>query len=161
ATDLARLAKQYAIKGTPPTWSPRSSIILIDGLDEAPFDLSAHIEDARPPKVKQILVAVRSAYQTNLRNVAPSLELAPFAPRERDRFLLRWFADDRHHLEVARRLVRDNKDIAEHTCIPLVATLVASLVENGYQPSTKAEIYDHRLRLLLEDWDRYRGVERS
>ena len=51
-------------------------------------------------------------------------------------------------------------DIEEHTKLPLIATIVVSLLQNGLTPKTRAEVYDFRLNLLLSNWDRLRGVRR-
>jgi hypothetical protein len=48
-----------------------------------------------------------------------------------------------------------------HTRLPLIATLVAALVENNYAPTTRAEIYGQRLDLLLERWEAVKGLRRS
>ena len=52
-------------------------------------------------------------------------------------------------------------DIDQHTRTPLLATLVAALVENDLRPTSRAEIYRERWRLLLGDWDRVKGVSRA
>ena len=45
--------------------------------------------------------------------------------------------------------------------MPLLATLVAALIERGYAPTTRNDIYNDRLELLLGRWDHARGVNRS
>jgi predicted NACHT family NTPase len=51
-------------------------------------------------------------------------------------------------------------DIDYHSRIPLIASVTATLVKNGYNPTTRSEIYNFRLELLLSKWDRVRGVSR-
>ena len=155
-----KILKSYPHKSTPREWSPQNSVVIIDGLDEAPFDLSESI--SRQYKIaKQLVVSVRSSYKTELRCFFPRIELAPFNPKERDLFFKKWFKHDIPKYKAALRLIKNYKDIDRNTHFPLLATLVAALIENGMEPTTKSEIYRHRLRLLLGDWDNAKGVERN
>jgi hypothetical protein len=137
----------------------RNSAVLIDGIDEAPFDLTSRILKL-PKGCENAIVSVRSAHHTELRDQYPRLELAPFTKADRDRFFRRWFARDLARLDTALRLIRKYPDVDEHTRAPLVATVVAALVERGFSPTTRNEIYNKRLELLLGTWDHARGIDR-
>ncbi len=54
-----------------------------------------------------------------------------------------------------------NRDLAENARVPLMATLIAALIENDQEPGSRLQIYRQRLRLLLDFWDRSREVHRA
>jgi hypothetical protein len=110
---------------------------------------------------KSTLVSCRDSYITPLTNNVSTLGLSRFSITGRDGFFERWFKDNPLAFERINQLVRENRDIAENTRLPLIATLVAALIENGYEPTTRTEVYQQRLRLLLGDWDRVKGVVRA
>ena len=61
---------------------------------------------------------------------------------------------------MVERVARDDAPDALKT--PLLATIVCSLVEKGVKaPSTESEVYSERLRLLLGDYDSYKGISRQ
>jgi hypothetical protein len=84
-----------------------------------------------------------------------------FTAKDRNAFFAKWFRTDAGGLSVAERLVAEHSDIEMHTRLPLIATLVAALVENNYTPTSRAEIYGQRLELLLERWETVKGLRRS
>jgi hypothetical protein len=155
-----RMLRRYVTEGTPKEWSVRESIVIIDGLDEAPFELDDAVE-AIAKVAPQVLVSARSAFPTGLRNEFLRLEVAPFAAGDRDQFFRRWFATDVARLDRVTSLIRNHSDIEIHTRVPLIATIVAALVERDFEPTTRTEIYKDRLRLLLGAWDEIRGVRRG
>jgi hypothetical protein len=156
---MGYLVRKLATKGTPTDWRFKDSVLLVDGLDETPFDLTGHLHEING-KFASVIVSVRSAFTARFGPGATSLELVPFSPAERTLFFKKWFRDEPEKLRVIWELIGEHKDIREHTRVPLVATLVAALVENDLKPTSKLEIYTQRLRLLLGDWDKVKGVRR-
>ncbi|MEQ1793198.1 MAG: NACHT domain-containing protein [Nitrospira sp.] len=157
---LDQILKSSLHKATPREWAPKDSVVIIDGLDEAPFDLSESIS-RQCKAAKKLVASVRSSYKTELRRLFPRIELAVFNSKDRDLFFKKWFKHDSPKHKAAQKLIKTYKDIDRNTHFPLLATLVAALIENGMEPTTKSEIYRHRLRLLLGDWDNAKGVERN
>lgn len=141
-------------------WKNEDSILILDGLDEAPFDLADLILNNHH-KYKKIFASARTAYSTKVRDEAFNIGLAMFKAKERDKYFERWFFDNEKALKDVKQLIKKYEDIDYHTRLPLIATLTASLIENGYEPTTRSEIYNYRLDLLLSKWDRSRGVERN
>ena len=137
----------------------KECILVIDGLDEAPFDLSDHIICSTGSFLK-VIASTRLAYETLLRNEFYSLGLAPFTRMERKLFFEKWFGNQKDLIDKAQELISKYQDIDIHTRIPLIATIMVSLIQNGQTPKTRAEIYEYRLDLLLSKWDRFRGVKR-
>ena len=55
--------------------------------------------------------------------------------------------------------LKKNSHIKSICRTPMIATLVAALEENNYDlPKSKTDIYRNRFDLLMEKWDRMRGV---
>ncbi|MFO1457813.1 MAG: NACHT domain-containing protein [Verrucomicrobiota bacterium] len=138
---------------------PKDTILILDGLDECPFDLSDKI--LRPSDhFASIVVSCRTAFDTELREQCLHVGVAPFSSEDRRNFFRKWFAGDQALQEKAHQLISKYPDIDEHTHLPLVATILAALIERQHEPKTRAEIYSQRLDLLLERWDKARGVQR-
>jgi hypothetical protein len=156
---LIRLARENCLGNVGRQWKPNESVLVLDGLDEAPFDLAEHVARGSS-KFKNVVAACRSTYATGMRDQALTLTVAPFTPEERDGFFAKWLEEDPSAHARAKDLVRKHEDIEFHTRLPLIATVAAILVGKGYEPTTRAEIYDQRLQLLLERWDRARDVRR-
>jgi hypothetical protein len=157
---LSDIAVKCSAPGTPTAWTLRNSVVIVDGLDEAPFDLSSAIL-ADSKKCKHGIVATaRAAFPTQLREDFATLEISGFTASDRNSFFQKWFKDDVGRRAAAERLVASYDDIDQHTRLPLIATLVAALVENDYAPTTRAEIYAQRLDLLLERWESVKGLRR-
>ncbi len=57
--------------------------------------------------------------------------------------------------------LKQNSRIRDICTTPMIATIVAALYENDYDlPQSRAEVYQKRFDLLLERWDKVRGVPR-
>jgi hypothetical protein len=149
--------------GTPSCWRLENGILLIDGLDELAPALSEAMNELllrNTPVAKRIVLSSRSTHPFDLRYRFIRLSLSRFSAAERDEFFRRWFRGDPEAEQRAVQIIKQHRDVAENTRLPLMATLVAALVENGYYPTTRLEIYQQRLKLLLGDWDRAKGLSR-
>ncbi|HBB89043.1 MAG TPA: hypothetical protein DC047_15670 [Blastocatellia bacterium] len=156
---LERIVEAFAQGSSPKAGDYSEAILIIDGLDEAPYDLSRTILSGFK-KFSHLLVSTRKAFDTGLRSEFFRIELAPFTNDERDLFFERWFDGDIDLMNQAKELTSKYPDIDNHTRIPLIATLMVGLLQNGVVPTKRAEIYGMRLDLLLSRWDRMRGVKR-
>ena len=145
--------------GLDPKSSPSDTILLIDALDEASYDLSKQIL-AGSELFLNVVVSCRAAFQTELRGAFPQLTVSKFNETERNEFFKKWFSHRPERAERAAELMRQYPDLATHTCVPLIATVLVALLENGIEPKTRAEVYSMRLDLLLSKWDKSRGVRR-
>lgn len=137
----------------------KSAVLIIDGLDEAPFDLSGRILSSYL-SFARVVVSARSTFSTSVRSEFFHIALSPFSKAERDQFFENWFKNDPLLIAQARDLISKYRDIDTHTRLPLIATIVVALLQNGIAPRTRSEIYAFRLDLLLSRWDRLRGVKR-
>lgn len=137
----------------------KDCILLIDGLDESSVDIKNLIFSYKE-KFKNILISTRSSYAYNIRKDFINIKIAPFTDTERNEFFSKFFKYNKQDIDNARDLILKHPDIDEHTRLPLIATITASLLQNGYLPTTRYEIYNFRLDLLLSKWDRGRGVRR-
>lgn len=136
------------------------SVLIIDALDESAFDMSTKIEGGEGTRFANVVVSCRTAYATTLRSRYPMIALSPFNNEEREEFFRKWFQLRPDLLSYARELVSSHKDLDSHTRLPLIATILVALLENGDEPKTRADIYSMRLELLLSRWDKSRGVRR-
>jgi hypothetical protein len=134
-------------------------VLILDGLDESPFNLSDKLININQ-QFERIVLSSRTSYITNLRKYFFSITLAPFTRSERDEFFANFFRKDTNDIDNAKRLCEKYHDIDHHTRLPLIASITASLLQNGYVPTTRTEIYNSRLDLLLSKWDSIRGVKR-
>jgi energy-coupling factor transporter ATP-binding protein EcfA2 len=137
----------------------KDGVLIIDGLDEAPFDVSNHILSGYK-NFACVVASTRSAFNTKIRSESFRVALSPFNDEERDKFFGKWFSDNPNLIAQANDLIRKYPDIDTHTRLPLIATITVALLQNGIVPKTRAEIYGFRLDLLLSKWDRLRGVSR-
>lgn len=156
---LLAIVKEFCKGNLNAKWLSHESILFLDGLDECSFDLSGKINKSQK-EFLQIIVSSRKAYKVNLRNTAFNIALATFGNQERTLFFEKWFFNQRQYLENINSLIKTYQDIDYHTRLPLIATITASLIQNGYEPKTRFEIYDFRLQLMLSNWDRCREVNR-
>ena len=158
--NLSEIVTEFTAGKLTSSWESKDCILVMDGLDEAPFDLSDHILTKRK-EYSKIIVSTRIAHDTKTKDVAFTVTLSPFNENERDLFFNNWFKDNTELYGIVTDLVKNHKDIDFHTRLPLVATITASLIQHGFKPTTRSEIYEYRLELLLSKWDKSRGVNRT
>jgi len=157
--DLVKLVRRFGKTPVKKAALSRDTILVVDGLDEGAFDLSAELVRSQR-RFSAIVVSCRTAFATDLRQLFPQLTVAPFSDAERNEFFKKWFSHKPDLVEKAIELVSHHRDLEIHTRLPLIATITAALLENGIEPKTRADVYAMRLELLLSRWDRFRGVRR-
>lgn len=143
----------------PTSWKPEEMILVFDGLDETSVNITSLLLREQLT-FKKVIVSTRTAYETLLRPKYNTIFLTPLSKESRDLFFEKWFANDEIKLKEAKDVCSKYSDVDIHSRVPLIATVLASLVEHDYQPRTRLEIYDSRLELLLWKWDQNRGVSR-
>jgi energy-coupling factor transporter ATP-binding protein EcfA2 len=134
-------------------------VLILDGLDESPFDMTSAILK-NYTKYKSVVLSSRTAYSAGIRAHCFNIKLSPFSSQERNEFFKKILQDDITKIEQANYLFETYPGIDNHTKLPIIATLTATLLNNGFTPTTRAEIYNFRLELLLSKWDRSKGVSR-
>ena len=156
---LNKVLKQFAQGSSKKTTRMKEAVLILDGLDEASFDMSGLVF-AGSRTCKNIVVSSRSSFQTMVRAESFRVVLSPFNNEERDLFFEKWFRNSPELISQVRELITKYPDIDLHTRLPLIATIMVALLQNGIVPKTRAEIYAYRLELLLSKWDHFRGVNR-
>jgi hypothetical protein len=87
------------------------------------------------------------------------LRIRPFTNVQVEAFFKRWFTATPEVADKAVAYLRKTPRMLEVCQTPLVASIVAGLLETGQPlPHSKAEVYARRLDLLLERWDQVRRV---
>jgi DNA polymerase III delta prime subunit len=157
---LVEIVKDLSIGSINHNYENKDCILILDGLDESPIDLSESIRK-ECEMFSFIVASTRLAYNTSLRNDFFSIVLEPFSKEERDSFFNKIFSNDPFLISTCQQLFINYKDIDFHSKIPLIATIIATLIKNNLTPNTRSEIYNFRLKLLLSKWDRIRGVTRT
>lgn len=156
---LEKIVKDWSLEKLGKKWKLNECILILDGLDEATFDITEKVL-LESHKFKKIILSTRYAFKTALREKAFNIGVALFSAEDRNLFFERWYMNDRIYLNKIKSLIKRYDDIDYHTRLPLIATLTATLIQNDYEPTTRIEIYNFRLDLLLSKWDRYRGIAR-
>lgn len=156
---LESIIDKFAIGKYHQKYNNNECIIILDGLDESPFDLSNKIIK-ESNKYLNIVASSRTAYNSIVRDNSFNITLAPFSTNERNLFFDKIFCNDNLKSDMCRNLFTTYPDIDNHSRIPLIASITATLINSGYTPTTRSEIYNYRLDLLLSKWDRVRGVSR-
>jgi DNA replication protein DnaC len=154
---LLELVKMHGTFSSGKSTIHPESVLIIDALDECAFDISPKIEGAA---FANVVVSCRDTYSTALRSLYPTIALSPLNDEEREEFFQKWFRLRPDLLERARELVASYKDLDLHTRLPLIATILVALLENGDEPKNRSDIYSMRLELLLSKWDKWRKVRR-
>lgn len=107
----------------------------------------------------QVIVTTRNSDPLSLHRNFYEVNLISFDDQQLRRFFENWFMGTDKTCDEVLEFLSDNHYIREICRTPIVATLIASLHENGYElPRSKTELYSKRFELLLFDWDRARSI---
>jgi hypothetical protein len=150
--------------GVPKKWKLDGSVLIIDGFDELNPSLTTGLLDFVTSKQNastHTIISCRDSFSDVRDANIPTLGLSHFSTEERNEFFVKWFKNDPVRLETAMSLIKSHGDVSFHTRTPLIATLVAALVEYDYKPTSRSAVYKQRLDLLLGEWDAVKGLQRS
>lgn len=136
-----------------------ADILLFDALDEGPDWLPRLIEQETKDR-DNVILSTRTAYIKNTPANSVNVQLAPFTTDERNQFFDKWLLGRDLLRKKVNELLKQHSDLDKHTRLPLIATILVSLILRDRTPDSRAAIYEQRLQLLLSDWDLYRSVER-
>jgi hypothetical protein len=139
-----------------------NAILMLDGLDELPegtrfiFEKWASQLSYRLSESK-IIVTLRTGDFSRHVDGFDILELCPLAPEQSREIAQRWLPDPDEFLRALRSL--PYRDVADRPL--LLSQLIVLYRREGALPDQPSHVYRRLLRLLLEDWDKERGVNRS
>ncbi len=156
---LVEIVNKFAIGDFHNDYKNEECIVIIDGLDESPFDLTSKIIQ-ESLLYSNVILSSRISHSTSIRGNCFNIRLSPFSTDERNNFFEKILKNDPDKFKQALQLFQNYPDIDNHTKLPIIATLTATLLKNGFRPTTRSEIYNFRLDLLLSKWDRIRGLSR-
>ena len=115
-------------------------------------------ERAMIPRPK-VVITTRDASQMDLPRGFLKIRVMPFSDDQIQRFFERWFAGSGLDSGPVLEFLAHNPHVQAICRNPMIATIVAALHENGYSlPQSRVEVYQKRVDLLLERWDRIRRV---
>ncbi len=146
-------------------FADEQSTLILDGIDEvigtaswvpmALTDLATRFERL------QVITSSRRLL-SGLESIDfPAVSLLPFTDEQRREFLRRWFRDDLSEAEFIEAYLRDDPELSSIVRNPLLATILCVLREHGVSlPDKEVRLYEERMRLLVGEYDRYKGVPR-
>jgi hypothetical protein len=108
---------------------------------------------------QRVVVTTRVSGPLGLGRAFTGFAIRPFSDSQLKEFFIRWFGGESKDAQDILSVLDQNPNMREICRLPIVATIVAVIKENGYDlPHSKTEVYSKRFRLLLERWDAARGV---
>jgi predicted NACHT family NTPase len=142
--------------------------IVIDGLDEAKTTshqaICRHLRHFTQwfPNNRYILSCRHGVHYCNFEQFT-EVEIADFKPKQIVDFAVKWFdaKDTSPSLSFLYKLEK-NSSIEEFATNPLLLTLLCILFEDSKDfPSSRSEIYEEGLDIMLKQWDAERVIERE
>jgi NACHT domain len=107
----------------------------------------------------RVIVTTREPVRLEALDWFVRVRLSPFTDDQLDDFFKRWCSGGARGYEPVLSFLKHHPKIREICRTPIVATLVAALYQNGYSlPLTKTDVYAKRFDLLIDRWDRVKGV---
>ncbi|HEY1303608.1 MAG TPA: NACHT domain-containing protein [Vicinamibacterales bacterium] len=142
--------------------SDLGAVVLLDGLDEvwseARSDIAREISQlARTTSGSKFIVSSRTGdYTLGLENFV-ALQLCPLRPEQVKEIARRWLKDPTSFITALETL--PYRDIADR---PLLLTQLLILYSRfGFLPEQPAHVYKRVIRILLEEWDEQRNIQRK
>ena len=121
-------------------------------------------------KTRQNIVLVTSRpsgfRQVDLGPTFQVAEIQPFTPGDVRTFLAQWYATaygevSRPESELLAKEIEGKDRIAALATNPLLCSVIAIIYRKGGQlPNRRVDLYEECCKVLLETWDKARGVER-
>jgi hypothetical protein len=140
-----------------------SAILLVDGLDEVDprsrLLVEAELRDIAlaPGKHRLFLTSRTAEYNVDIQHVQ-AYTILPLSEEKIENFAHRWLGDERGNEFL--RAIKQNP-YAGTEVVPLtLAHLCAIYDRDGSLPSRPVDVYEAIISLLVEQWDRERGISR-
>ncbi|MBD1814570.1 NACHT domain-containing protein [Microcoleus vaginatus DQ-U2] len=152
------------------------ALVLLDGLDEVTGEDGKNIAKeikrfARAYPQVQVIVTCRTQSQESRFERFDYVEVADFNESQVRSFSEHWFKtvmrDESGGLAKAREFLEQlfleaNKPIRELAITPILLSLTCAVFhQTGKFYSKRSQLYEEGLKLLLEQWDERRGIERD
>jgi len=157
--DVDTLSKKIDEKG---------ATILLDGIDEiiniAPWIINCiNIFAKKYSNNLQLVVSSRDINDLQEKFSFFTTVLMPFTKEQLDLFILRWFNNDKYHINYISIIkhIKANNALYEIIDNPLNATILCVLAEkNNELPRTEVQLFEQRFKLLIGYYDYVKGVVR-
>lgn len=142
----------------------KNTVVLFDGVDEvlSKYTWVFNVINYIIKKYKAVIAAsTRPSFIDNnkLENFV-KIKLLDFNDEQREKFINGWF----NNKEISNRLIKHINDNKMTSVInnPFSATILCRLAERKIPlPKTETNMYEERLRLLLGEYDEYKGINRN
>jgi predicted NACHT family NTPase len=144
-----------------------NSLILMDGLDEVKLDHHERVlQEVRNIvrifyKNYFVITCRISAWEYSF-DVFTEVEVADFNDKQIQDFSINWFNDKDVSCQDFIRVLKDNNRAYQLAVTPLLLVLLClEFEESGCLPSSRSELYQDELNILLKKWDAKRGIYRD
>jgi hypothetical protein len=149
-------------------------LMLLDGLDEVPHSLRQRVQTELRRFVKRydknrFILTCRTQTIEYIPEQFEVLEVADFTPEQLEGFALNWFTAMAENPEQGAAVkdhfmekLRENPQTAELAVTPVLLSLICWIFD-GLQclPEKRSDLYEKGLDLLLQQWDKGRGIHRN
>lgn len=146
--------------------------LLLDGLDEVREEDSSRVIQQiqafadRYPRNQFVITCRIAAKEYTFQNFT-EVEVADFSTEQIATFVRKWFTcidlqDAEKAITKFLGKVKENKRIKELASSPLLLTLLCLEFEESFDfPSSRADLYERGVKVLLSRWDASREIERD
>jgi hypothetical protein len=137
--------------------------LLLDGFDE----IATHHEEITamfnelPKLFSSVIVTSRPSRVPDLSDEFKYLSLVPFNERDIRSFLYKWFGGQWSRSEAVSNHILADHNLHAFCRNPMILSMYAALASRqpvDSLPKRKTEIYAHVIELLIDEWDRMRGL---
>jgi hypothetical protein len=140
------------------------SVLILDGLDEVYSTMTNIIDDLNEFKRRfpniQIVTSSRDcvSYLNEINFLG--ITLLPFTKTQLKSFVVSYFDNEKLSTRLVKKI--ENRNLYDVISNPLLATVACELVKQGIDSFTNEnEIYDCRLKLLLDAYDKVKKINRN
>jgi hypothetical protein len=153
------------------------ALILLDGLDEVPErhreEVLRQIRKFVNSSRNQFIISCRIAEGLSRFKNFTNVEVADFTLEQIDQFARKWFitfakqskCNEQEGLRKATEFMEklnENNRIQELAVTPLLLTFICLVFQHKDDfPTKRSELYEEGLSILLNKWDKDRGIERD
>lgn len=171
---LDYIAHQFDICGLPDAesfieqlLSNGKCILLLDGLDEvSQSNLDRVVGEIKDISKKygdnQFVISCRVAAYNHYFPQFTDVEVADFDDFQIERFISRWFEQDKETGIECWKQIKDSSSLKEMAKLPILLTLLCIEFDEEYGfPTSRSELYESAINVLLKKWDSSRRIKRD
>ena len=140
--------------------------LLLDGLDEVPILQRTKVEESIRAFSKDysansyVLTCRIAGYEKNIEGF-DELEIADFSGKQIEQYIRYWFKENNERANILFADINNEQALYDLVKTPLLLILICIVFERADKiPSNKAELYEYAADILIDSWDKSRGIKR-